>query len=63
VRNLPQWGRLQGELAKISTDSIHLVVPRASHVSLLLNRADAHASSVEILKVVTAARSGTKLQR
>jgi len=63
VKNLPQWGRLQGELAKISTDSVHLIVPRASHVSLLLNRADAHASSVEILKVVTAARSGTKLQR
>jgi len=55
------WLTPQMELAKLSDNSIHLVVAGASHESLLDNQHDAAVSGQAITQVVDAARTGTSL--
>jgi pimeloyl-ACP methyl ester carboxylesterase len=50
------WLVLQAEMTKLSTNSVQRVIPNATHASLILNKADAVASSKAILDVVTAVR-------
>jgi len=54
------WLESQTELAKLSDNSVHLVVAGADHQSLLDNQAAA-VSSQAITQVVDAARTGTPL--
>jgi pimeloyl-ACP methyl ester carboxylesterase len=56
IKELTHWGPLQAKLATLSTDGVHVIVPGASHVSLLLNRHDASVSGTQILRVVEAVR-------
>ncbi len=56
------WLTPQTELAKLSDNSIHLVVAGASHQSLLDNQPDAAIASQAITQVVDAARTGTPLK-
>ena len=46
----------QADLATLSTNSVHRLAPRATHTSLLDERADAAATSRAILDVVRSAR-------
>jgi pimeloyl-ACP methyl ester carboxylesterase len=55
------WLVLQVEMTKLSTNSVQRVIPNASHASLVLNKADAVASSQAILDVVTAVRTAQPL--
>jgi pimeloyl-ACP methyl ester carboxylesterase len=55
------WLEPQTELAKLSDNSVHLVVAGADHQSLLDNQAAAAVSSQAITQVVDAARTGTPL--
>ena len=55
------WGELQMDLAGLSDDSIHLILETATHVSLVVDPEDAHQVSLGILKVLDAARTGTRL--
>jgi pimeloyl-ACP methyl ester carboxylesterase len=55
------WLESQTELAKLSDNSVHLVVAGADHQSLLDNQAAAAVSSQAITQVVDAARTGTPL--
>jgi pimeloyl-ACP methyl ester carboxylesterase len=57
----PGWVEMQNELASLSTNSMHITVPTASHASLAFNPVDAHATSSAILQVVEAARTGQSL--
>ena len=56
------WGALQKDLAALSTNSLHLTMENATHVSLTFNPGDAHTVSLAILQVVEAARSGLPLR-
>ncbi|MGS0684282.1 alpha/beta fold hydrolase [Nakamurella sp. GG22] len=56
------WLAAQMELAALSDNSVHLVVPGASHQALLDNQTAAAASSQAINQVVDAARTGTPLK-
>ena len=56
------WGELQKDLAALSTDSIHLTLENATHVSLAFNQDDAQEVSRAILQIVDAARSGKPLR-
>ncbi len=55
------WDELQNELAALSTDSIHITVPDATHPSLAMDQKDASITSSAILQVVAAARNGQPL--
>lgn len=55
------WLVLQAEMTKLSTNSVQRVIPNATHASLILNKADAVASSQAILDVVTAVRTAQPL--
>jgi pimeloyl-ACP methyl ester carboxylesterase len=57
------WMQLQKELAALSSNSIHIVVPGSTHSSFSFNPNDAHAASEAILQVVEAARTGQPLKR
>lgn len=52
------WFTAQDDLAALSTNSVHLVVPGATHTSLLLNPNDAIRSSQAIRGVVESVRTG-----
>lgn len=56
------WLVLQAEMTELSTNSVQRVIPNATHASLILNKADAVASSQAILDVVTAVRTAQPLQ-
>ena len=56
------WLESQTELAKLSDNSVHLVVAGADHQSLLDNQAAAAVSSQAITQVVDAARTGSPLK-
>ena len=56
------WGELQKDLAALSTDSLHITLGNATHVSLTFSPGDAHQVSLAILQVVEAARSGLPLR-
>jgi len=54
---------LQEELAGLSSDSVHLVVPGADHVTLVTQREHAHAVVKAIRHVVQRARARRPLRR
>jgi pimeloyl-ACP methyl ester carboxylesterase len=51
------WAGAQDDLATLSTNSVHRVVPNATHDSLLDDRADAAASSRAIRDVIQSVRA------
>ena len=55
------WEAAQDRLAKLSTESVHRIIPAATHDSLVSGD-DASASSQAILDVVASIRSGTAPQ-
>lgn len=55
------WAKLQDELVALSSNSIHLTVDGATHVSLAFNQEDAYETSTAILQVVEAATTGQPL--
>jgi pimeloyl-ACP methyl ester carboxylesterase len=55
------WLVLQAEMTQLSTNSVQRIIPNATHASLILNKADAVASSKAILDVVTAVRTAQPL--
>lgn len=57
------WLPLQDEMAGLSTNSLHQVLPNATHSSLIEDEHDAGASSRAIRQVVEAARTGRALAR
>lgn len=57
------WASAQDDLATLSTNSVHRVVPGATHASLLEDRADAAVSSRAIRDVVRSVRSAKLLAR
>ena len=59
----PGWSALQNELAALSTNSIHRVLPDAEHSMLTEDKTTAAQSSDAIRQVVLAARTGTTLTR
>jgi pimeloyl-ACP methyl ester carboxylesterase len=62
-QSAPSWGELQNDLASLSTDSVHVTVKNATHVSLAFNQNDAHQVSTAILQIVDAARTGKPLNQ
>lgn len=60
-QNTLGWHELQKDLASLSTDSIHLILENATHVSLAFNQGDAQEVSRAILQIVDAARTGKPL--
>jgi pimeloyl-ACP methyl ester carboxylesterase len=52
---------MQNELALLSSNSLHITVPGATHLSLALNPEHASFTSRAILQVVQAARTGQRL--
>jgi len=50
------WMPLQDEMATLSTRAVHLVLPEATHASLIEDERDAAVSSQAILNVVDAVR-------
>ena len=61
--NLPGWAASQDEMAALSTNSLHRVVPGATHDSLMDNPRHAAAVSAAIAAVVASIRSTTPLAR
>jgi len=57
------WLPLQDEMATLSRNSLHRVLPNATHSSLIEDERDALASSEAILEVVQSSRSGRALAR
>jgi pimeloyl-ACP methyl ester carboxylesterase len=55
------YPEIQAELAALSSNSLHVTVPGATHASLAFNQQDAHVSSASILQVVAAVRAGQPL--
>lgn len=55
------WIKLQNELASLSTDSLHITVEGATHVSMAFNPEHARVVSDAILQLVDAVRSGKQL--
>lgn len=55
------WSELQAELALLSSDSLHVTLPEATHASLALDKEDAAKTSHGILQVVEAAHNGEPL--
>lgn len=55
------WMPLQSELAELSSNSEHRVVPNATHTSLVDDERDASTSSAAIRSVIEAVRGGTRL--
>jgi pimeloyl-ACP methyl ester carboxylesterase len=58
----PGWIEHQDQLARLSTDSVHRIVPGSTHTSLIDDRADAAASGRAIAEVVNAVRSARPLR-
>jgi pimeloyl-ACP methyl ester carboxylesterase len=56
------WSAAQGQLARLSTNSLHLTVAGAGHTALLRNEAMSANSSQAIRDVVSAIRTGTPLR-
>ena len=57
------WAAQQDDLATLSTDSVHRVMPRATHQSLLDDQGDAAESSDAIRDVVESVRTARPLAR
>jgi pimeloyl-ACP methyl ester carboxylesterase len=57
------WLSRQDDLARLSTNKVHRVIPNATHASLLESQNDATASSQAIRDVVASVRTGTPLAK
>lgn len=57
------WLSLQAEMAGLSTNSLHQILPNATHTSLIEDEHDASAASEAIRRVVESARSGRALPK
>jgi pimeloyl-ACP methyl ester carboxylesterase len=57
------WLPLQEAMVRLSTNSVHRLVPDATHASLILDKKDSAASSQAVLDVVDAARTATGLAK
>jgi pimeloyl-ACP methyl ester carboxylesterase len=57
------WLPLQDEMAAMSTNSIHRVLPNTTHASLIEEKGDAATASQAIHDVVAAVRAGTPLTK
>ena len=57
------WLPMQDDLARLSTNSVHRVMPNATHASLVEGHAGAALTSGAIAEVVSAVRSGRGLAR
>jgi hypothetical protein len=57
------WVELQNELAALSTNSLHMTVGDATHVSFAFNQNDARIVSDAIMKVIQAVQSGGTLSQ
>ena len=55
------WTEINGELAELSTNGVHRVVPGATHESLVWKSADAQVTIDSIRRVLDSARSGQPL--
>jgi hypothetical protein len=55
------WRALQDELATLSSNSVHRVVPGATHASLIADTADAAESSDAIRDVVESVRAASPI--
>ena len=55
------WAELQNDLASLSTNSVHITLPNATHVSLAFNQNDALKVSNAILQIVDAVQTGNPL--
>jgi hypothetical protein len=55
------WRALQDDLAALSTNSVHRVVPGATHASLITDKADAAESSDAIRDVVESVRAASPI--
>ena len=55
------WGAKQAKLATLSTNSLHRVVPDATHGSLVMDPTDAAITATAIRDVVDAVRNSTRL--
>jgi pimeloyl-ACP methyl ester carboxylesterase len=60
--SLPGWRAKQNDLAALSTNSVHRIVPGSTHGSLIDDRADAAQSSRAVRDVVTAVRRGVPMR-
>jgi pimeloyl-ACP methyl ester carboxylesterase len=56
------WLPLQDSMARLSTNSVHRILPDATHASLIEDHHDSAASVAAILDVVRAVRSGRPLE-
>jgi pimeloyl-ACP methyl ester carboxylesterase len=63
VGNSAGWMRTQNQSAKLSTNSVHRVIPGATHEALIVEQKYAAATTQAILDVVTAVRNGAQLNR
>jgi pimeloyl-ACP methyl ester carboxylesterase len=57
------WLPLQAEMAALSTNSIHRVLPNATHASLIEDKGDAAIASQAIRDVVDSVRAATPLTK
>jgi pimeloyl-ACP methyl ester carboxylesterase len=55
------WLPLQDTMARLSTNSVHRILPDATHASLIEDRHDSAASVAAIIEVVHAVRAGAPL--
>jgi pimeloyl-ACP methyl ester carboxylesterase len=59
--NQPGWRPLQEKMVTLSSNSLHRVIPNATHSSLISKESDAAEASEAILDVVESVRTGTPL--
>jgi pimeloyl-ACP methyl ester carboxylesterase len=57
------WLSRQNDLARLSTNNLHRVIPNATHASLLESQSDAAASSQAIRDVIASVRTRTPLAK
>jgi hypothetical protein len=58
---LGSWLTLQDKMTQLSTNSVHRILPNATHASLIEDQHDSTASVAAIPDVVQAVRSGRPL--
>ncbi len=63
ARHYPGWAERQAELAGLSSDAVHRVVPGADHALLVLDEVQSRAVVEAVREVVTAVRERRRLAR
>src|SRR6266545_2530535 len=57
------WLSRQNDLARLSTNNLHRVIPNATHASLMESQSDTAASSQAVRDVIVSVRTGTPLAK